>query len=72
MFKNLFKKFAITLFLIASFAGKTYSAELSFFTIGTGGTAYTYYPVGGMIANAISKPQDQESVVKAEVVVLMD
>lgn len=30
--------------------------ELSFFTIGTGGTAYTYYPVGGVIANAISKP----------------
>ncbi|WP_390911107.1 TAXI family TRAP transporter solute-binding subunit [Pseudosulfitobacter sp. SM2401] len=30
--------------------------ELKFFTIGTGGTAYTYYPVGGVIANAISKP----------------
>ena len=56
MLKNLLKKFAVTLFGIVSFAGKTYSAELSFFTIGTGGTAYTYYPVGGMIANAISKP----------------
>ena len=56
MLKNLLKKFAVTLFVIVSFAGKTYSAELSFFTIGTGGTAYTYYPVGGMIANAISKP----------------
>ncbi|MBC8158698.1 MAG: TAXI family TRAP transporter solute-binding subunit [Rhodospirillales bacterium] len=32
------------------------AADLNFFTIGTGGTAYTYYPVGGMIANAISKP----------------
>ncbi|TBR45132.1 TAXI family TRAP transporter solute-binding subunit [Marinomonas agarivorans] len=32
------------------------AAELKFFTIGTGGTAYTYYPVGGVIANAISKP----------------
>ena len=30
--------------------------ELNFFTIGTGGTAYTYYPVGGVIANAISRP----------------
>ena len=30
--------------------------NLKFFTIGTGGTAYTYYPVGGMIANAISRP----------------
>ena len=56
MLKNLLKKFAVALFVIVSFAGKTYAAELSFFTIGTGGTAYTYYPVGGMIANAISKP----------------
>ena len=56
MFKNLLKKFSIILFVMVSFAGKTYSAELSFFTIGTGGTAYTYYPVGGMIANAISNP----------------
>ena len=56
MFKNLLRKFSIILFVMVSFAGKTYSAELSFFTIGTGGTAYTYYPVGGMIANAISKP----------------
>ena len=30
--------------------------DLTFFTIGTGGTAYTYYPVGGVIANAISNP----------------
>jgi len=40
-------------------AGMNMSAsaqELNFFTIGTGGTAYTYYPVGGVIANAISKP----------------
>lgn len=28
----------------------------SFFRIGTGGTAGTYYPVGGMLANAISNP----------------
>lgn len=30
--------------------------DIKFFTIGTGGTAFTYYPVGGVIANAISKP----------------
>lgn len=30
--------------------------DINFFTIGTGGTAYTYYPVGGVIANAISRP----------------
>jgi len=34
----------------------TMAQDLKFFTIGTGGTAYTYYPVGGVIANAISKP----------------
>jgi hypothetical protein len=29
---------------------------MKFFTIGTGGTGATYYPVGGVIANAISNP----------------
>ena len=56
MFKNLFKTFAVILLLSGSFVGKAISNDLTFFTIGTGGTAYTYYPVGGMIANAISKP----------------
>ena len=56
MFKKLFKTFAIVLLISGSFVGKVISADLTFFTIGTGGTAYTYYPVGGMIANAISKP----------------
>jgi len=30
--------------------------EMKFFRIGTGGTAGTYYPIGGLIANAISNP----------------
>jgi TRAP transporter TAXI family solute receptor len=30
--------------------------QLNFFTIGTGGTGATKYPVGGVIANAISNP----------------
>lgn len=42
--------------LIAAVSTVSLAQELKFFTIGTGGTAYTYYPVGGMIANAISKP----------------
>lgn len=41
---------------LAGILTTTAQAELNFFTIGTGGTAYTYYPVGGVIANAISKP----------------
>ena len=40
----------------ALFSGQALAQDLKFFTIGTGGTAYTYYPVGGMIANAISNP----------------
>ena len=41
MLKKLFKTFAIVLFLMGSFVGKVISSELTFFTIGTGGTAYT-------------------------------
>ena len=50
---------AVLLGLFAStvaFSSSATAQELTFFTIGTGGTAYTYYPVGGVIANAISKP----------------
>ncbi len=56
MFKKLFKGSLMILFLMIALSGKSFAQELKFFTIGTGGTAYTYYPVGGMIANAISKP----------------
>lgn len=34
----------------------TAAAQQKFFRIGTGGTAGTYYPVGGILANAISQP----------------
>lgn len=30
--------------------------EMTFFRIGTGGTSGTYYPIGGLLANAISAP----------------
>lgn len=30
--------------------------DMNFFRIGTGGTAGTYYPIGGLLANAISAP----------------
>jgi TRAP transporter TAXI family solute receptor len=36
--------------------GGTAAAQQKFFRIGTGGTAGTYYPVGGILANAISQP----------------
>ena len=37
-------------------AGLASAQEPQFFRIGTGGTAGTYYPIGGLIANAISNP----------------
>lgn len=37
-------------------AGAALAQAPAFFRIGTGGTAGTYYPVAGMIANAISEP----------------
>ncbi|KIT17871.1 TAXI family TRAP transporter solute-binding subunit [Jannaschia aquimarina] len=37
-------------------AGAALAQAPQFFRIGTGGTAGTYYPIGGLIANAISNP----------------
>ncbi|MDQ8030398.1 TAXI family TRAP transporter solute-binding subunit [Bordetella genomosp. 1] len=46
-----------SLTLAVAIAGTATTAHAQqFFRIGTGGTAGTYYPVGGMIANAISQP----------------
>ena len=42
--------------LAVGIAAPATAQDIKFFTIGTGGTAYTYFPVGGVIANAISKP----------------
>ena len=53
---KLFKTAALSAVLALGFSGNASAQDINFFTIGTGGTAYTYYPVGGVIANAISKP----------------
>lgn len=50
------KTAAIAALLMGGVTTSSLAQEIKFFTIGTGGTAYTYYPVGGVIANAISKP----------------
>ena len=44
--------------IVAAVAAATLASAgaQQFFRIGTGGTAGTYYPVGGMIANAVSQP----------------
>lgn len=50
-------KLSRILTLAAALAVATGAAQAQqFFRIGTGGTAGTYYPVGGMIANAVSQP----------------
>ncbi|MGO4667450.1 TAXI family TRAP transporter solute-binding subunit [Bosea sp. 2RAB26] len=41
---------------VALAAGLAFAQAPAFFRIGTGGTAGTYYPIGGLIANAISAP----------------
>ena len=41
---------------VALVAGIAVAQAPAFFRIGTGGTAGTYYPIGGLIANAISAP----------------
>ncbi|MEZ5932040.1 MAG: TAXI family TRAP transporter solute-binding subunit [Alphaproteobacteria bacterium] len=55
MLKTL-KAAAMAATLAALSGGVSVAQDLTFFTIGTGGTSFTYYPVGGVIANAISKP----------------
>ena len=43
---------------VATLVGATLATaqQMSFFRIGTGGTAGTYFPIGGLLANAISNP----------------
>ena len=48
------KKWAAAFAAVLAFTGAAHAQQ--FFRIGTGGTAGTYYPVGGMIANAVSQP----------------
>lgn len=56
LFSKSVKSIAVGAIVSTVLATGAIAQDLKFFTIGTGGTAYTYYPVGGVIANAISKP----------------
>ncbi len=49
-------KIVAALAIVASVGSTALAQEMAFFRIGTGGTAGTYYPIGGLIANAISNP----------------
>ncbi|MGW9231086.1 TAXI family TRAP transporter solute-binding subunit [Pseudorhizobium sp. NPDC055634] len=48
------KSFLAMVGVLAVGAGVAFAQSPTFFRIGTGGTAGTYYPIGGLIANAIS------------------
>jgi uncharacterized protein len=48
------KRFLVAALAAVALVGTAQAQQ--FFRIGTGGTAGTYYPVGGMIANAVSQP----------------
>ena len=41
---------------VMTLGGIAGAQDMAFFRIGTGGTAGTYYPIGGLLANAISAP----------------
>ena len=41
---------------VAAASGLAAAQDMKFFRIGTGGTGGTYYPIGGLISNAISNP----------------
>ena len=56
-------KYAAILGAATTAGGRSALAQVKFFRIGTGGTGGTYYPVGGMIANAISTDKLNASAV---------
>ena len=47
---------AVILAVGTVFGAPLAAQEMKFFRIGTGGTAGTYFPIGGLIANAVSAP----------------
>lgn len=53
---NLYKKIAAAAVAGVMFAGTVSAQDMTFFRIGTGGAGGTYFPIGGIIANAISNP----------------
>jgi TRAP transporter TAXI family solute receptor len=54
--KSLLERVTVVAVAGAVAATLAVAQDNKFFRIGTGGTAGTYYPIGGMIANAISNP----------------
>jgi TRAP transporter TAXI family solute receptor len=47
---------AVAGLLLSGLVAVTHAQDMRFFRIGTGGAGGTYYPIGGLIANAVSNP----------------
>ncbi|WP_406646147.1 TAXI family TRAP transporter solute-binding subunit [Aliisedimentitalea scapharcae] len=58
---GLFNKFTGAAVAACMMAGAASAQEMTFFRIGTGGAGGTYFPIGGIIANAISNPPGSRS-----------
>ena len=56
MFRNILRLAAAAAVATTLAAGVAGAQDMQFFRIATGGTAGTYFPIGGLIANAISNP----------------
>ena len=54
--KYISKMFATAMVALMAAGGVAQAQDMKFWRIGTGGTGGTYYPIGGLIANAISNP----------------
>ena len=46
----------LSIFVLSTISVTVSAQDMKFFRIGTGGTGGTYYPIGGLIAHAISNP----------------
>jgi TRAP transporter TAXI family solute receptor len=53
---SLFTKITGAALACTMLSGAAFAQEMIFFRIGTGGAGGTYFPIGGIIANAISNP----------------
>ena len=62
--KNLGKLFATALVSLLAMGNVAQAQDMTFFRIGTGGAGGTYFPIGGLIANAISSPPGARSCEK--------
>ena len=62
--KNSFKFLAVIFAAFGLISSSISAQEMKFFRIGTGGAGGTYFPIGGLIANAISSPPGARSCEK--------